>query len=138
MRRDGDHARKSLLLQVSRQPSEKKMHEMVHRISQGGLTRDQARLARKEETETAPRPQPFVFDYKAADESFQLRLQFRRSHISTEELAATLRAVLREIEVRLNISSSAAPTASHVLCCWRLRIAIFPHAYPALNGLIVI
>jgi ParB family transcriptional regulator, chromosome partitioning protein len=98
---------KSLLLQVSRQPSEKKMHEMVHRIAQGGLTRDQARLARKEETETAPRPQPFVFDYKAADESFQLRLQFRRSHISTEELAATLRAILREIESG-NISSSAA------------------------------
>jgi ParB family transcriptional regulator, chromosome partitioning protein len=98
---------KSLLLQVSRQPSEKKMHEMVHRISQGGLTRDQARLARKEETETAPRPQPFVFDYKAADESFHLRLQFRRSHISTEELAATLRAVLREIESG-NVSSSAA------------------------------
>ena len=32
---------------------------------QGGLTRDEARRARKEETEPAPRPQPFIFDYKA-------------------------------------------------------------------------
>jgi ParB family transcriptional regulator, chromosome partitioning protein len=100
-------ASKSLLLQVSRQPSEKKMHEMVQRISQGGLTRDQARLARKEETETAPRPQPYIFDFKAPDDSFQLRLQFRRSQISPEELAATLRAVLREIESG-HISTSAA------------------------------
>ena len=37
---------------------------MVQRISQGGLTRDEARRARKEETESAPRPQPFIFDYK--------------------------------------------------------------------------
>jgi ParB family chromosome partitioning protein len=98
---------KSLLLQVSRQPNEKKMHEMVHRISQGGMTRDEARRARKEETETAPRPQPYVFDYKAGDESFQMRVQFRKSHVSPDELAAALRAVLREIESGA-ISSSAA------------------------------
>ena len=47
---------KSLLLQVSRQPNEKKMGEMVHRISQGNLTRDEARKSRKEETGAAPRP----------------------------------------------------------------------------------
>ena len=56
---------KSLLLQVARQPNEKKMQEMVQRIATGGLTRDEARRARKEETESAPRPQPFIFDYKA-------------------------------------------------------------------------
>ena len=98
---------KSLLLQVARQPTEKKMHEMVHRIAQGGLTRDQARRARKEETESAPRPQPFVFDYEPEDESFHLRLQFRKSHVSSEELAAALRAILRRLESG-SISSSAA------------------------------
>ena len=56
---------KSLLLQVSRQPNEKKMTEMVHRISQGGLTRDEARKSRKDETGTAPRPQPFIFNYRS-------------------------------------------------------------------------
>src|SRR5260370_30337899 len=40
---------KSLLLQVARQPSEKKMIEMFHRIMQGGLTRDEARRERREE-----------------------------------------------------------------------------------------
>src|SRR5579859_5792903 len=34
---------KSLLLQVERQPNEKKMREMVQRIAQGGMTRDEAR-----------------------------------------------------------------------------------------------
>jgi ParB family chromosome partitioning protein len=98
---------KSLLLQVARQPNEKKMQEMVHRIAMGGLTRDEARRARKEETEPAPRPQPFIFDYKAEDDSFHVRIQFRKSHVSEEELAAALRDVLRKIETR-RVSSSAA------------------------------
>ncbi len=98
---------KSLLLQIARQPSEKKMLEMVYRIAAGGLTRDEARRARKEETESAPRPQPFTFEYDAEDGSFQIRLQFRKSHVSEEELAAALRAVLRRLESG-SFSSSAA------------------------------
>ncbi len=100
-------ASKSLLLQVARQPTEKKMQEIVHRIVQGNLTRDEARKARKEEMESAPRPQPFVFDYESDDGAFRLRLQFRKSHVSSEELAAALRAVLRRLESG-SLSSSAA------------------------------
>ena len=104
---EGGIVTKSLLLQVARQPNEKKMHEMVHRISQGGLTRDEARRARKDETESAPRPQPFVFNYQSDDGAFTVRLQFRKSHVSEEELAAALRAVLRRLESG-SLSSSAA------------------------------
>jgi hypothetical protein len=82
------------------------MREMTQRISQGGLTRDEARRARKDETESAPRPQPFVFNFEPEDRAFRLRLEFRKSHVSQEELAAVLRAVLRQIE-----SSSAANAA---------------------------
>ena len=98
---------KSVLLQVARQPTEKKMHEIVHRIVQGNLTRDEARKARKEEMESAPRPQPFVFDFEADDGAFRIRLQFRKSHVSREELAAALRTVLRRLESG-SFSSSAA------------------------------
>jgi ParB family transcriptional regulator, chromosome partitioning protein len=104
---EGGIATKSLLLEVARQPNEKKMYEMVHRIAQGGLTRDEARRARKDETESAPRPHPFIFNYQAEDGSFTLRLQFRKSHVSDEELAASLRTVLRQLESG-SLSSSAA------------------------------
>src|ERR1700680_1019390 len=98
---------KSLLLQIARQPSEKRMQEMVRRIAQGGLTRDEARRARKEETESAPRPHPFLFDYQAEDGTFHLRVQFRKSQVGDQELAAALREVLRQLESG-SISSSAA------------------------------
>jgi ParB family chromosome partitioning protein len=89
---------KSLLLQVARQPNEKKMMEAVQRIIAGGLTRDEARRERREESALGPRPQPFIFNYKPEGEAYTLRIQFRKSHVSREELASTLRAVLREVE----------------------------------------
>jgi ParB family transcriptional regulator, chromosome partitioning protein len=98
---------KSLLLQVARQPNEKKMREMVERIAAGGLSRDEARRARQEENVPAPRPQPFLFDFQPDDNSFRLRILFRKSNVSREELASTLRAILRDVESG-NISSTAA------------------------------
>ncbi len=89
---------KSLLLQVARQPNEKKMREMVDKIASGGLSRDEARRARQEENVSAPRPQPFLFDFQPEDNSFRMRILFRKSQVSREELATTLRAILREIE----------------------------------------
>src|SRR3984957_8582386 len=52
---------KSLLLQIARQPTEKKMMEMMHRILSGGLTRDEARRDRQEKKSIPHRPQPFIF-----------------------------------------------------------------------------
>jgi ParB family chromosome partitioning protein len=89
---------KSLLLQVARQPNEKKMLETVHRIAQGGLTRDEARRERRDEKLTGPRPQPFIFNFQPENESFRLRIQFRKSHVSREELVSTLRSILAELE----------------------------------------
>jgi ParB family transcriptional regulator, chromosome partitioning protein len=100
---------KSLLLQVARQPNEKKMHDMVVQIAHSGLTRDEARRVRQEENETESRPRPFVFDYHAPDSSYHVRIQFRRSQISRDELAAALREVLAEVQRNsLAASSSAA------------------------------
>ncbi len=89
---------KSLLLQVARQPSEKKMLEAVQRISQGGLSRDEARRERREEATTGPRPQPFIFNFQPENDAFRVRIQFRKSHVSREELIAALHSVLASLE----------------------------------------
>ncbi len=89
---------KSLLLQVARQPTERKMVEAVHRIAQGGLTRDEARRERRVEATAGPRPQPFIFNFQPENQAFRLRIQFRKSHVSREELIATLRSILAMLE----------------------------------------
>ncbi len=74
------------------------MLESVHRIAQGGLTRDEARRERQEEKNAGPRPQPFIFNYRPENESFRLRIQFRKSNVSRDELIETLRGLLEALE----------------------------------------
>ena len=89
---------KSLLLQIARQPTEKKMIEMMHRILQGGLTRDEARRERQEEQAVPQRPQPFIFQFEPENETFKFRIQFKKSHVSRDELITTLRGILSQLE----------------------------------------
>jgi ParB family chromosome partitioning protein len=99
---------KSLLLQIARQPTEKKMQETMQRIAHGGLTRDEARRERREEKDTGPRPQPYIFNFQPANESYRLRIQFRKSHVSRDELIATLRSLLSALEHGETAADSAA------------------------------
>src|ERR1700720_3986172 len=89
---------KSLLLQIARQPNERKMLETLQRILQGGLTRDEARRERRDEKAAGPRPQPFIFNFQPESEAFRLRIQFRKSNVSRQELIYTLRGILESLE----------------------------------------
>jgi ParB family chromosome partitioning protein len=89
---------KSLLLQIARQPNERKMEEAIQRIAQAGLTRDEARRERQEETKAGPRPQPFIFNYRPDNEAFKLRIQFRKSNVSRIELIDSLRHLIVMLE----------------------------------------
>ena len=101
---------KSLLLQIARQPTEKKMVEAIQRIAQAGLTRDEARRERQDEMNSGPRPQPFIFNYRPENEHFKLRIQFRKSNVSRSELIDTLRNLIDMLE---HEESSAAAAGSH-------------------------
>ena len=89
---------KSLLLQIAKQPTEKKMAEMAAKILAGGLTRDQARKDREGDRPGPQKPQPFIFHYEPENETFKFRLQFKRSHVSRDELIRTLREILAQLE----------------------------------------
>jgi ParB family chromosome partitioning protein len=101
---------KSLLLQIARQPNERKMVEAIQRIAQAGLTRDEARRERQEEKNSGPRPQPFIFNFHPENEAFKLRIQFRKSNVSRTELIDTLRGLLEMLE---HDQDAADGTATH-------------------------
>jgi ParB family chromosome partitioning protein len=103
---------KSLLLQIARQPTEKKMAEMFQRILQGGLTRDEARRERKEEQATPHRPQPFIFQFEPENETFKFRIQFKKSHVSRDELIGTLREILAQLEGSSSSSETQADSTA--------------------------
>jgi hypothetical protein len=61
---------------------------------------------------SAPRPQPFVFHFQPENDSFRLRVQFRKSHVSREELIATLHEIIPSLE---QSSEGSAGTANHAV-----------------------
>src|ERR1700693_2640422 len=89
---------RSLLLQIARQPNERKMQGAIHRIAQAGLTRDEARRERQEEQSSGPRPQPLLFHYRPENEAFKLRIQFRKSNVTRSELMDSLRRLIEMLE----------------------------------------
>jgi ParB family chromosome partitioning protein len=103
---------KSVLLQIARQPNEKKMVEMLQRILQGGLTRDEARRERRDEKSGPQRPQPFIFQFEPENETFKFRIQFKKSHVSRDELIVTLREILSQLEGSSSSSDSEADSTA--------------------------
>ena len=99
---------KGMLLQIAKQPTEKKMAEMLVRILQGGLSREEARRERIDEQEAPRKPQPFIFHYEPEDDAFRFRLQFKKSHVSRDELIRTLRDILAQLEGASEADSTAA------------------------------
>jgi ParB family transcriptional regulator, chromosome partitioning protein len=97
---------KSILLQVARQPNASKMLEMINRIAHAGLTRDEARRLRRQESAAGPRPEPFVFHFEPDDGSCHVRVQFRKSHVSREELIAVFQAALASLEAASQTSAA--------------------------------
>ena len=79
-------------------PTKRRWPKPLQRIVQGGLTRDEARRERREEKAAGPRPQPFIFNFQPENEAFRLRIQFRKSNVSREELISTLRGILDSLE----------------------------------------
>ncbi len=96
--RRADISSKSMLLQVVRLKNVEAMRHFVERVQSQGMTRDEARAARKPNTS---RPKPYEFRFQPETKEFTMSLRFRRSQVTDDELAKALRVALDQVEARL-------------------------------------
>jgi ParB family transcriptional regulator, chromosome partitioning protein len=94
--RRADISSKSLLLQVVRQPTEDEMKRLVETIKIGGLTRDEARVARK--GKATKKEQGFVHKSKAPNQSWSIMLKFRKSQVSKDDIRAALLQAIEDLD----------------------------------------
>ncbi len=81
----------------------------LRNIPDSRLTRDEARRERRDEQAGPQRPRPFIFQFEPPSETFKFRIQFKKSHVSRDELISTLREILAQLE---GSSSEADSTAA--------------------------
>jgi len=94
-----DISSKSLLLQIVRQQDAQKMIAFIERLTRDGsgqpVTREQAR---KVAAKPKPgRPRAFVFQYRPAAKTFNLKLQFKKSDVDKAEVISALESIIDEL-----------------------------------------
>ena len=94
-----DISSKSLLLQVVRQQTPEKMVALVEHLTKGGAaaTREEARKAAAAKPRLG-RPKAFVFQYRPAAKTFNLKLQFKKSEVDRSEVIAALESIVTELK----------------------------------------
>ncbi|CDM64806.1 ParB/RepB/Spo0J family partition protein [Pyrinomonas methylaliphatogenes] len=98
--RRADITSKSLLLQIVRQPDEEAMRRMVDEIIRRGMTRDEARAARRASGAASKRAAPYTFRHQAADGEYRVEVRFRRAQVEPSEVRRALEAALAALDGR--------------------------------------
>jgi ParB family chromosome partitioning protein len=100
--RRADIGAKSLLLQIVRQPDVDSMRKITEEIAMRGMTRDEARAARRSGSgaisSRRPAAGPYTYRYTSPGKEFKLELRFRRAQVERAEIAAALRAAAENLE----------------------------------------
>ena len=91
-----DITSKSLLIQIVRQENAEKMVSLIEKISEEGMSREQARKASRPSRKG--RPSHFVFKYGSQNAPFRLQMSFRKSQVERKEIIEALRRILEELE----------------------------------------
>jgi ParB family chromosome partitioning protein len=85
---------KSMLLQVARQSDAGSMLGFVKRVSEQGMTRDEARKSRKKKQ---ARSQPYVFRHQSPAKDFTVEVKFRKSSVTRDELLQVIQGLLNDL-----------------------------------------
>jgi ParB family chromosome partitioning protein len=95
--RRADISSKSTLLQVVRQPTEEDMKDFVGRIMAGGMTRDEARVARKEKMGLPVKAKNYVYRFVGKGMTYNLSISFKKAKVSQEEIRNALTEALSNL-----------------------------------------
>ncbi len=98
--RQADVSAKSMLLQIVRQPDEEGMRRLAKQITSKGLSREDAREVRRQEMgpRVTPEVKPYTFKFASPKKDFSLEVRFRRSNVTSHDVAQALRSVAKTID----------------------------------------
>jgi len=104
--RQADITSKSMLLQVARQPTTEAMHDLLDRIAQEGISREEARRFNKPD-KPARRTRHYTYRFKPEQGDYQFTIRFARPNVERTEVIRALQDLL----LRLT-AEEAAPDAA--------------------------
>jgi len=95
--RRADTYSKRQLLQVLREPDSDAQLALWEAIKAGRLTGEGARAARKQAQSSRPGPRPYEHKFQPEERTFTVRVTFRKSRASQDEIRDALREALKNV-----------------------------------------
>ncbi len=92
-----DKFTKSQLLEVLRQPTTETQLAFWQVLRDGKLTVRQARAEVEKARGTKPLPKSFEHTYRPEDQAFTVKVKFRKTHVTADEIRQALEDALREL-----------------------------------------
>lgn len=96
--RQADISSKSMLLQIVRLDTVDDMHRLIDRIAGNGMTREEARSFKRENSASTPRGRRFTLRFQPDDQAYRLSLSFARPEVEREEVIGALKDLVRRLE----------------------------------------
>jgi ParB family chromosome partitioning protein len=87
---------KSLLLEVLKIDGENEKIDLLERVAEQGLSRDDLRRETRRAARSGRR-QPYVFKFRAPDKRYSLALTFRQATVEKQDLVRALEQILRQL-----------------------------------------
>jgi Ser/Thr protein kinase RdoA (MazF antagonist) len=84
-----------MLLQIVRLPTAEEMHSLIDKITNEGMTREDARDYKRDQQQTKRRN--FTYRFKPEDRDYRFTLTFARPEIERSELIETLQEILTRL-----------------------------------------
>lgn len=91
---------RSTLIEIAKVGDPAKMRQLLEKVGQLGLTRDDLRRdtrGGKSSRGAAGKRRPYVFKFRSPDKTFQLNLTFRQATVDRSDLIQALEKILEEI-----------------------------------------
>lgn len=88
---------KRQLLQVLREPNEEAQLALWRRVKEGRFSGDEARAVRKLSKVSRPGPRPYEHKFQSHDRGFTVRVTFRKSRATGEEIRQALKDALHDL-----------------------------------------
>lgn len=92
---------RSMLIEIAKLNKEEDMENLIHEIGQKGLRREDTRELSKRLKGRPRKSRPFVFNFSPKKtDGYHLRLEFKRSAVSKEEIIRVLEEIIAELKSR--------------------------------------
>ncbi len=93
-----DITSRSTLIEIAKLPREEDMESLIQEIGERGLRREDTRELSKKIKGKLKRARPYVFSYSPKKEEYYLRLEFKKSSVTKDEVIRVLEEIIAELK----------------------------------------